>query len=480
MAPRHTLSLSPNSGRRERRAFEFYFVSAAPQLAGGMSIDFWTTVVPQICRSEPAVWDAMIAISALFEYPDQCLDFTYLRNCHKRSESLSQIQQEALSWYSRSISSISSQIAGRGADPYIALISCILFICIETIQGRVEEALQLYRQGVSLILDLRVQVSHGMVSTSKVALLEDTIVPLFLRLCAVSLSISGVQPCELYTLANIGIPAVFSSVDSARFVIANLYTEAQLFENEATKHIWAVGRDAAISQDLLNRQHSLKDRLNNWHRAYIGMCQNLHTRAAMPTNAEPILMTYHAALFIFVSECLTHHEIVYDNHLAGFTTIVEQASLTLASTVGPNGAQPPFTFEMGIGMPLFLTVMKCRDSNLRLRALDLLRQAPPMQGFFKCTPVAHLSENFMKLEESYGKAIRESTGDHSVDIPEEARICHYGVFRPQDGLPPGIVEEDCARYGCGPEQLFLGFSRNHFDTVNNTWGLITQVVPLQA
>lgn len=445
-----------------------------------MSIDFWTTVVPQICRSEPAVWDAMIAISALFEHPDQCLDFTYLRDCHKRSEPLNQVQQEALSWYSRSISSISLQIAGRGADPYIALISCILFICIETIQGRVEEALQLYRQGVSLILDLRVQVNHGKVSTSKIGLLQDTIVPLFLRLCAVSLSISGVQPCELYTLANIGIPAVFSSVDSARFAIANLYTEAQLFEHGVTRHIRAVGRDAAISQEMFDRQQSLKDRLDNWHRAYIAMCQNPHTRTAMSISVEPTLLMYHAALFIFVSECLTRHETAYDNHLAGFATVVEQASLTLAGTVGPNGAQPPFTFEMGVGMPLFLTVMKCRDSNLRRRALDLLRQAPPMQGFFKCTPVAHLSENFMKLEESYGVAIRESTGDHSVEIPEEARICSYGVFRPQDGFPPGIIEEDCARYGCGPGQLFLEFSRNHFDTVNSTWGLITQVVPLQA
>ncbi|KAJ5756377.1 hypothetical protein N7533_005920 [Penicillium manginii] len=445
-----------------------------------MSIDFWTTVVPQICRSEPAVWDAMIAISALFEHPDQCLDFTYLRNCHKRSEPLNKVQQEALSWYSRSISSISSQISGRGADPYIALISCILFICIETIQGRVEEALQLYRQGVSLILDLRVQISHGMVSTSKITLLEDTIVPLFLRLCAVSLSISGVQPCELYTVAKIDMPAVFSSVDSARLVIANIYTAAQLFEHEATKHAGAVGRDAAISQEMLDQQQSLKDRLHNWYRAYMAICQNLHARAAMSITVEPMLLMYHAALFIFVSECLARHEKVYDNHLAGFTTIVEQASLALASTTGPNGAQPPFTFEMGVGMPLFLTVMKCRDPILRRRALDLLRQAPPMQGFFKCTPVAHLSENFMNLEESYGIAIRELTGDHSVAVPEEARICHYGVFRPQDGLPPGILEEDWARYGCGPGQLFLKFSRNHFDAVNNTWGLITQVVPLQA
>lgn len=478
MAPRETLSLSPNSVYQERRAFEFYFLWASRQLSGGMRVDFWTSVIPQICRSEPAVWDAVIAISALFEHPDQCRDFTFLRSPHGRSQPLSTIQQNALAWYSRSISSVRSQIDRRGADPYIALISCILFICIEMIQGRVEEALQLYQQGVSLIFDLRTQTSRGIVSMSKVSLLEDTIVPLFLRLCAISLTISGVQPIGLYRLIKIDSPRMFESLDDARSCITELSTEVQTFEKNATKHVQAVGRDSDVAQEMLDRQQSLKDRLANWYHAYIAMCNNLQPEATIPQSLEPVLLAYHAALLIYTSECLTQQEMVYDNHLAGFVTIVEQASLALASTAGPTGTQPPFTFEMSAGIPLFLTCMKCRDATIRRKALQLLKQGPPMQGFFKCMPVSQLAEKIINIEESYGLALREATGDYSVNIPEEARIFRYGVFRPQDGLPPGILEEDLAKHAYFPEQLFLEFSRNKFDVDNNRWKWITEVIPL--
>ncbi|KAJ5089340.1 hypothetical protein N7532_008024 [Penicillium argentinense] len=478
LIPSDMLSLSPNSGRRERRAFEYYFQYASTQLASGMSIDFWTTVVPQICRSEPAVWDAMIAISALFEYPDQCLDFTYLRNQRQQPRSLTQVQQEALVWYSRSISSIQSQFDRRGADPYIALISCILFICIETMQGRVEEALQLYRQGVSLVFDLRAQVGHGRVSASKAALLEETIIPLFLRLGAISLTISGVQANGLYRPAEIEELSAFQSVDAARLSITVLSTEAQLLEREAQEHLTAVGGDSAASKDMIYRQQSLLNKLTCWHRAYINMCHGVYPGSSVPLNAEPVLLTYYAASFIYVSECLTQRELVYDYHIERFRTIVEQAVLALAATAGPTSAQPPFTFEMGVGIPLFLTGLKCRDPLLRRKALKLLRQAPPMQGFFKCTPVAQLAESLMKIEESYSLALGRHTGSHMATIPEEARICKYGIFRPENGLPPGVAEEDIAGYNCGPGQVFLVYWRNCFDGNSNTWKKISHAVPI--
>lgn len=71
-----------------------------------MKVDFWAKVIPQICRSEPAIWDGIIAISVLFEYPNQCLDFPLLRDRRQSSHDLNQIQQEALTWYSRLISTV--------------------------------------------------------------------------------------------------------------------------------------------------------------------------------------------------------------------------------------------------------------------------------------------------------------------------------------------------------------------------------------
>ncbi|KAJ5963797.1 uncharacterized protein N7479_003673 [Penicillium vulpinum] len=507
-APRHALSLSQNAARRECRAFEYYFQHVSQHLAGGSDVDFWTGVVPQICRSEPVVWDAVITISALYENPRQCVDFHFLRGRRNEAYLLNHAQQEALIWYSRSISGVSSQIQRGNTDPYIALISCALFICVETIQGRMEKALELYRQGIILMLDLHAQIAHGGVSTSKAVLLKRSIAPLFLRLGTSSLTISGAQfSMEPFAFVETNMSAGFASVDSARTTISALAAEAILFEREANLHLKEVGADSAVSPEMAAKKEALQARLAEWHREYTNICQSNSSAPAVPMYPEPILLTYHAAALILVTGCLRQQETVFDFHFEDFVTIVEQSRLILNASAGPNGTQPPFTFEMSVGVPLAMTVMRCRDPNIRRRALDLLRLSPPIQGFFKCAPVALLSEVLMKLEEGYSLALRqentvapshkitdnnvliglpvaittdETNRSQAALIPEEARIHDYGIFRLNEWQPSWITEEDLAPFPHGSNQLYLGFSRNQYDKESSTWRPISQCIPLEA
>ncbi|OQD79878.1 hypothetical protein PENANT_c042G04020 [Penicillium antarcticum] len=475
-------------------------------MSGGMDIDFWTGVVPQICRTEPAVWDAIIAISALFEYPEQCLDFTFLRHKQKDAHLLKQSQQEALVWYSRSISSIHSQIDRGSADPYIALISCVLFICVETIQGRMEEALQLLRQGMSLILDLRAKALHGTVSGSKAALLENTIIPLFLRLNTIALTISGTQPSELFSFSN-NRDDRFTSLESARQSITTLGAECILFQRDAGFHLQVNGGDVCVSGDLFAKQKALQVRLALWKNAYAHLCQSLRqkspTALEYPIHTEPTLLTYHAAASIYVSGSLTKHETVYDDFMDDFQAIVDQSSLTLDAIEKLNGAQPPFTFEMGVGLPLFVAATKCRHPWLRRRALQLMKRAPPVQGFYKCPPVTALAEHLMQVEEGHSIALNQAVGRDaaaeiaatvasqrglisteetmsiSLLIPEEARICDTGVFRLRDGLPYDVSEVDVMKWNPGPEQLFMTLRRLRRNPVTAAWEAFCDCIPMK-
>ncbi|KAJ5537853.1 hypothetical protein N7494_007332 [Penicillium frequentans] len=495
--PSFSLMLSPNSGCHERRAFEYYVQHASKGLAAGMNLDFWTKVTPQICRTEPAVWDAIISISVLYEHPDQCLDFPLLRLQKGKKWGLNQIQREALTWYSRAISSIHSQIARGRADPYVALISCVLFICIEAIQGRVIEALQLYEQGVSLILTLRHQLAVGTLSPHKALLLEKTVIPLFLRLGSISLTVSTVEFSEIFAFANSDLNTTFTSFDAARTAISVLFSEVTILEREAMPHRRAAIRDLIPDAEMLAKQQSLQTKLNHWHHAYTNLCQ--HTG-----RAEPLLLAYHAAISIYISTCLSQRELVYDSHMSDFAVIVENASLVFEASGGSDYVQPPFTFEMGLGLPLFLTAVKCRNPHLRRKALGLLRQAPPIQALFTCSPVALMAEKCIKLEEDYNRSIalthdpqlsypspqscvsdsyplsaleHESASDKFTLMPEEARICYYNVLPPQDRCSPGVMEGDTTGAGYGPNQVFEAF-RNYFDTVSNTWRTISHRVLL--
>ncbi|KAJ5627632.1 hypothetical protein N7490_009860 [Penicillium lividum] len=484
-----SLSASPNSGSRERRAFEYYFQHTAQHLAGGMQVDFWTKVIPQISRSEPAIWDGIIAISALFEHPNQRLDFPLVRNHRKGSHALNQVQQEALSWYSRSISTVHSRINRGCADPYLALISCVLFICVETIQGRLEEALQLFHQGVTLISDLRTQISHGNVSLSKASLLEHTIIPLFLRMGSLSLTISGTQPSEIFSFAESHTGGFFS-IEHARSTMIILAAEVILFEREAGMYRRATDADSVVDIAIVAREQALRARLAKWYASYTEL-----RRSYCPIiEPDPLLLSYHAAASITLTGCLTSLEMVFDAHLADFSVIVEQATLILDASRRPDGSQPPFTFEPGVGVPLFLTALKCRQPGLRRRALQLLREAPPMQGFFICPPVAIMAGRLMMLEESYSTSTVAGSIDNSsldnpfsltmlqtgsqIPVPEEARINYYCIFRPQEWYPPGFNLEESSKIGCGPDQLFLHFSRNRFDSDSNVWRRIFECVPL--
>ncbi|OQE26686.1 hypothetical protein PENSTE_c005G03881 [Penicillium steckii] len=495
-SPSYSLVVPPDSGYPERRAFEYYVHHASKGLAAGMNPDFWTKVAPQICRTEPAVWDALITISVLYEYPDQCLDLPLVKLQPDKKQNLDQNQRDALLWYSRAMSSIQSQIIRGRADPYVALVSSVLFICIEAIQGRLTEALQLYEKGVSLIITLQQQATTGTLSSQKALLLEKTIIPLFLRLGSISLTISTVQASQIFAFAHHDLKTTFASIDAARTAISVLFSEATLLEREAFPYRSAPIRDLVPRAHLVAKQQSLQTQLDNWLQAYNDLCQT-------GTRSEPMLLAYYAATSIYVSTCLSQQESVYDSYMAEFTKIVENASLVLTGSGGSDCAQPPFSFEMGLGLPLFLTAIKCRDPHLRRKALRLLRQTPPIQAFFTCAPAALIAEKCMHLEENFGLSIaftrgpnvscpsrkcslsdyssnvalgHESASELSFHVPEEARICYTNVLQPRNEHSPG------AHGGIAGDMndLFriLEVFRNHFDEASNKWRMVSQCVSL--
>ncbi|KAB8227218.1 uncharacterized protein BDW43DRAFT_294630 [Aspergillus alliaceus] len=67
-------------------------------------------------------------------------------------------------------------------------------------------------------------------------------------------------------------------------------------------------------------------------------------------------------------------------------------------------------------MPLYTTVAKCRLPKLRREALALLRQAPQVQGFFKCAPWATLAEKVIQLEEDHVPSVRVKALSYGTNV----------------------------------------------------------------
>ncbi|OJI98187.1 hypothetical protein ASPVEDRAFT_79849 [Aspergillus versicolor CBS 583.65] len=484
------ISTSPNTVWRERRAFAYYFERAAPFLGGGLDQDFWVCVVPRACRSEPAIWDAVNAISTLFEYPHMCLDFAFLSLRYERSAGINAKQSEALRWYSRSLSKVRSQIDRGSVDGQVALISCALFVCIETLQGHVEEALQLYNQGIKLILDLRAKAS-----CLQATLLESTLVPLFMRLGSAALSISGTSICDLFSDIKNGDAYNFTSLGSARDALIPLSAQVQILERESGSNPF-IGLEAQITPELIAKKCRLQDALRRWHCAYNDLTQMLPSTSPPAMNWNPsihaLLIMYHTTLSMIASNCLERSKSAYDAHLPSFRLVVEQAAIALDNSASTDGTQPAFTFELGVGLPLFWTAIECHDSTLRRRALELLRRSPPVQGFYKCATGLVLAGKIIEQEEALSRSILrqraqnptvshdDTKGDEIevTEIPEEARIHHYAVFRPRD-QPFLLGPHDASKWNRGPEELFMRYTRYQRDPYDESVSrLIDECVPL--
>ncbi|KAL4974906.1 hypothetical protein BDW66DRAFT_167528 [Aspergillus desertorum] len=518
------LSTSPSTVMRERRAFAYYFHHAAPYLAGGLDPSFWTVTVPRTCRAETAVWDAVNAISTLFEFPEMCPDFVFLRH-EKVHSSLNDKQTEALSWYSRSLSKIQSGIERGNLNVQVALVSCILFIGIEMVQGRVEEALGLYGQGIQLIHDLRAKARYAVQGASDVDFLETTIVPLFIRLGTAALAISGVPMCDLLSELDTEHGYLFRSLEDARDALIPLAAEVQIFQRDTGRNPFIPGPDrepvipSSSETDMrvaTAKRGRLQERLDAWFLAYTALTAQLQSTKTSPFTAKPnvsssiraILLTFHATLSTILATSLSQRACIYDAHLPSYRTVIQQATIALESLRKPDGTQPVFTFELGVGLPLFWTALTCREPRIRREALRLLGIAPPMQGFSKAHIGLALAGRIMQLEEAFARDMLlkkprlelekggalltppySSTGenlgpetavtDMDIYIPEEARIQHYAVFRPCD--QPHILgphERDISKWERSPDQLFLRFTRNKWDYAGGMWVLSDECVPM--
>ncbi|KAJ5608382.1 hypothetical protein N7537_005001 [Penicillium hordei] len=507
------LSLSPDTNTvwRERRAFAYYFECAASSIGGGLDVDFWRTVVPQVCRYEPAVWDAIITISALFERPQQSLNLMLQR--HDNPASLTKNQQDALGWYSRSVSAVRQRIEQGSIDVFVGLISCVLFICIEAIQGNADGAMQLYRQGVQLINALRSQIAPA-ATNNKASLLEDTIIPIFIRLGTFALASGGVPVTVLLQDTEYASGEQFDSLKSAREAIVLLAIDIPYFERTCYKHLLQV-HVSHMPEEFNTRLFSLAAKLRNWRTAFDRLMTVLRAKdilSLQQIGTSALLLSYHEMLYVMLETCTSLSFMQFDAYLPNFQNIVEQSAIAPKASVRSDGTQPPFTFDLNIGLPLWFTSLRCREPHTRRAALALLRQAPSVQGFYQCSIWAGVGQIIMDLEESHAMAMNAAHLTANFDaldstngpissseiaasscsahadmrpkiptallIPEEARIGPIAAFRPMDGFPHGTTEADIVKWNRGPDQVFLRFSRSERSLTGDPCQMMFQYIPL--
>lgn len=429
------------ASEQERRSFDFYRDRTASALAHTLDSTFWTEFILQISHSEPAVRHALVAIGALNERLRSSTGELSLSN-QDRSLKL------ALSSYNKAIKHLTKQMQ-HGESDLIALLTCILFICVEFLQDNIAEALTLVHQGCAILRGqqtLTDQKDEDHKSQSQQVMIDHQVMPMFSRLTVLS-ALCG-RP------ATLNIAEVDSQVDSfqftdlrgARSLLYVLMEQGHAIIRKADACKWAEGENSAL--ESLRVEHStLRAKLGLWHYRFTQLQTDLELlRSTRLIQAVSLLSMYFTTTSIWHATCLERAQISYDVHRPQFKQILEAAELYINLSEGQPQSEILFTFEMGLVPPLYFTAARCRFPALRRRAVALMRRAPGKEGMWDRAEMVGIADKVIGMEEGKGMDFMDENC-----VPDEAARFHDVEFVREEGRPG--QRKTVAKYWSKPDGL---------------------------
>jgi hypothetical protein len=158
-----------------------------------------------------------------------------------------------------------------------------------------------------------------------------------------------------------------------------------------------------------------------------------------------LIMTY-TSILILTQTTINYSESIYDAYDSEFVQILMHAPVALAATACDDGHQPPFVFDMGIGMPLLITALKCRSPAVRRQALRLQRQAPQIQSFYLGAMATPVMAAIFAVEEK-GPSVDEVSVMRLLDQPgcvppDDQRVLDFCVLPAEvvNGKAPLVLQ----------------------------------------
>ena len=149
----------------EKRGFDFFLRNTVAELSGYYHSSFWEQLVLAGSAQKSSLRHAIIAIGALHE------DFSRKRLAP--STPLAEDKtQFALNQYAKAMGALRRSLSSGKEEPLTALMSCILFVCFDSLRGWFESAVVHLQSGLTILGDIRT------LST----VIKDNITPLFIRL----------------------------------------------------------------------------------------------------------------------------------------------------------------------------------------------------------------------------------------------------------------------------------------------------------
>jgi hypothetical protein len=204
----------------------------------------------------------------------------------------------------------------------------------------------------------------------------------------------------------------------------------------------------SMPPSVLENLGILTQRLSNWKTVFIAF--NYTHRSSFSerdTEHANLLEIHHCTGTVLLAGEISAYETIYDMFDNEFQSIVSLSKKLLQRrVVSPWGDS--FSIEMGVVQPLYITAIKCRVSDIRAAAIELLSSVPRPEGIWNGQIMSKIAGKVRQMEEMDIDTVNlsferppESCRIHSVssDIDPQARIAKFVCDKGQ-GNGNGVLE----------------------------------------
>ena len=185
-------SFIPDIGPEELRAIDFFHVRTAPGLASYFDAEFWTRLVVQMSYVEPTIRHAIVALGSLHEQRElgakkmlplmgHSLEAEPLGVSMPLPKTRPGVENPlAIAQYNKAIMHLSNRLSSSDASIEVALLACILFVCVEFLRGDSNPAVNHFKSGMGIAMSsLTNKAASGNATSQRI---REQILPFFNRI----------------------------------------------------------------------------------------------------------------------------------------------------------------------------------------------------------------------------------------------------------------------------------------------------------
>jgi hypothetical protein len=415
----------------ETRYLEWFKFRTVKKIPGAFVLPFWNTLVFQASANDPAVLNAVLTMSSVHKW-DGLNYNTQIQSAHNPEDR----EQFILQHYIKAIRHLEPHFSSKDRTSIrIALITCVVFICLEFLRGNFQTAQTHLDNGLKVLrelqtpsnLDLGKLLSHTSGNPN-----DSLIFSIFSRL-HVQVELfrqSYLHPCLVLQVSDPEVSTTkFYSLNEAWQPIERLLNRIFHLTEKARQQICA-DLSTESKSALLEDQGRIQGELLSWLDTY-RISKDLLQTLEPSGRACILLHVYHTMASIMAGTCLLRNdESMFDLYTERFISIIHQSGKLwrIGESIPRECSMGTYHMDMSRSLvdigwipPLYYTALKCRIHRVRIQAIRLLETASHREGIWDSKIAACVARRVMKIEEGDFYKEFDVFDDFSLDSSPELR-----------------------------------------------------------